>query len=73
MLRFFDIDKTTLILETNKIVEINNAEKLEEGVTVVVKFGKDEFEANVVKLHGKSSNIILCYETINFSIGLLMK
>ena len=53
MLCFFNVDKTTSILDTNKIVEFKNAEKLEEGITVLVKFGEDEFEANVLKLHGK--------------------
>ena len=55
MLCFFSIDKTTSILDTSNIISLIDApkDKLEEEATVLVQFGKDEYEATVLKLHGK--------------------
>ena len=56
MLVFFNVDQTTAVLETTKVKEVLQGDKVQEGATVLVEFGKDVFEASVVKLHGKSPN-----------------
>ena len=54
MLIFFNVDQTTAVLETSKVKNVLQGEKIQEGATVLVEFGKEIFEASVVKLHGKS-------------------
>ena len=56
MLVFFNVDQTTAVLETTKVKEVLQGDKVQEGATVLLEFGKDVFEASVVKLHGKSPN-----------------
>ena len=56
MLLFFNVDQTTAVLETTKVKEVLQGDKVQEGATVLVEFGKDVLEASVVKLHGKSPN-----------------
>ena len=56
MLVFFNVDQTTAVLETTKVKDVLQGDKVQEGATVLVEFGKDVFEASVVKLHGKSPN-----------------
>ena len=56
MLVFFNVDQTTAVLETTKVKEVLQGDKVQEGATVLVEFGKDVFKASVVKLHGKSPN-----------------
>ena len=54
MLIFFNVDQTTAVLETTKVKHVLQGDMIKEGATVLVDFGKEEFEASVVKLHGKS-------------------
>ncbi|XP_028410534.1 uncharacterized protein LOC114533231 [Dendronephthya gigantea] len=51
MLIFFSVDQTTTVLDTAKVKEIIEGDKIEEGAKVLVKFGKDNFEARIIKLH----------------------
>ena len=53
---FFNVDQTTAVLETTKVKNVSQGDKIQEGATVLVEFGKEVFEASVVKLHGKSLN-----------------
>ena len=55
MLVFFNVDQTTAVLETTKVKDVLQGDKV-QGATVLVEFGKDVFEASMVKLHGKSPN-----------------
>ena len=56
MLVFFNVNQTTAVLETTKVKDVLQGNKVQEGATVLVEFGKDVFEASVVKLHGNSPN-----------------
>ena len=56
VLVFFNVDQTTAVLETTKVKNVSQGDKIQEGATVLVEFGKKVFEASVVKLHGKSLN-----------------
>ena len=49
MLIFFNVGQTT-----DKVRQVLQGEKLQERATVLIEFGKELFEASVVKLHGKS-------------------
>ena len=53
MLIFFIADQTTAILETTKVRKILQGDMVKEGATVLVDFDEEEFEASVIKLHGK--------------------
>ena len=54
MLLFFNEDKSTSMLNTNKVLKILNGEsKLHEGCSVEVDFDGVSYEALVLKLHGK--------------------
>ena len=59
MLIFFNVDQTTAVLETSKVKNVLQGKKIQEGATVLVEFGKEIFEASVVKLHGKSKYTLL--------------
>ncbi len=54
MLIFFSVDQITAVLEMAKVKAVIQADMIQEGATVLVEFVKEIFEANVVKLHGKS-------------------
>ena len=56
VLVFFNVDQTTAVFETTKVKNVSQGDKIQEGATVLVEFGKEVFEASVVKLHGKSLN-----------------
>ncbi|CAB4020161.1 Hypothetical predicted protein [Paramuricea clavata] len=55
MLLFFGGDQTTSILETSKLIKILEGDRLVEGASVLVKYGKEDLEARVVKLHDDPS------------------
>ena len=57
MLILFNVDQTTAVLETTKVKDVLQGDKIQEGATVLVEFGKEVFEASVVKLHGKSMKL----------------
>ena len=52
MLIFFSVDLTTAVLVTTKVKHVIPGDMVEEGATVLVEFGKENFEASVIKLHG---------------------
>ena len=52
LLIFFNVDQTTADLEMTKVKHVLRGDMIKEGATVLVDFGKEEFEASVVKLHG---------------------
>ena len=57
MLVFFEADKTTCVLPTNRIKNILDQNKeLTEGSRVEILYEKELFEAQVLKLHGKFQN-----------------
>ena len=58
---FFNVDQTTAILETTKVTQVLQGDKLQEGATVLVDFGKELFETSVVKLPGKSVKFTTCF------------
>ena len=58
MLIYFHADNTTTIMETSKVKKIVQGNKVEEGARVLMPFGKKDFEATVIKLHG-NCNIVL--------------
>lgn len=41
------------VLDKAKVQKILEEDKIEEGARVLVKFGKDDFEASGIKLHSK--------------------
>ena len=53
MLIFFSVDQTTAVLETTKVKHVIEGDVVQEGATVLVEFGKENFKASVIKLHGK--------------------
>ena len=53
MLVFFEEDKTKAILNTSKVKQIIGRKKLEDGAVVVVEYDNVDYEARVIKLHGK--------------------
>lgn len=54
MLVFFEEEGSTSILSTNKVKKIvSGGNKLENGAVVVVDYENVDYEAVVVKLHGK--------------------
>lgn len=54
MLVYFEADESHLILPTNKVRKIcSKNQKLEEGANVIVDYENMEYEALVLKLHGK--------------------
>ncbi|CAB4034622.1 Hypothetical predicted protein, partial [Paramuricea clavata] len=55
MLLFFGGDQTTSILETSKLIKILEGDRLVEGASVLVKYGKEDLEARVAKLHDDPS------------------
>ncbi|CAB3996825.1 Hypothetical predicted protein [Paramuricea clavata] len=55
MLLFFGGDQTTSILETSKLIKILEGDRLVEGASVLVKYGKEDLEAQVAKLHDDPS------------------
>lgn len=57
MLLFFSSDQTTSILETTKLRKILDGDRLVEGASVLVKYGEEDLEARILKLHGKLSYI----------------
>ena len=57
---FFNVDKTPAVLETTKDKDVLQGDKI-QGATVLVEFGKEVFEASVVKLHGKSMKLEFVY------------
>ena len=67
MLVFFHEDKTTSVIDTNKVKEIlGENSKLEEGCDVLVQCEKTNYEANVIKLHGKKEFKVLSIVTVMF-------
>lgn len=55
MLVFFEEDKTTCILPTNAVNKIlGSNQALSDGAKVEVMYEKKLYEAQVLKLHGKS-------------------
>lgn len=44
MLIFFNVDQTTAVLETTKVKHVLQGDMIKEGATVLVDFGKEEFE-----------------------------
>ena len=69
MLVFFEEDKTTAILNTSKVKQIIGGNKLEDGAIVVVEYDNADYEALVVKPHGKKKEDI----TYSYSIKLIYK
>ena len=69
MLILFTVDQTTGVLETTKVKNVLQGKKIQEGATVLVEFGKEVFEANVMKLHGKSKKLYYMFERflLNYS------
>ncbi|CAB4004115.1 Hypothetical predicted protein [Paramuricea clavata] len=55
MLLFFGSDQTTSILEMSKIIKYLEGDRLVEGASVLVKYGKGDLEVRVVKLHDDPS------------------
>jgi hypothetical protein len=53
MLIYFHVDQTTSVMETTKVKKILEGDMIEEGARVLVQFGRNDFEASVLKLHGK--------------------
>ena len=54
MLVFFKFDENTSVLGTNKVKKVlANGNKLEEGAVVLVEYDKVDYEAHVIKMHGK--------------------
>ncbi len=53
MLIYFHVDRTRSVMETTKVKKILEGDMIEEGARVLVQFGKNDFEASVLKLHGK--------------------
>ena len=69
MLVFFEEDKTTAILNTSKVKQIMGGNKLEDGAIVAVEYDNADYEALVVKPHGKKKEDI----TYSYSIKLIYK
>ena len=59
MLVFFAIDESTCILDTNKVLKVLEGENVVEDALVLVKYGKEELEARVLKLHGKIFSFVM--------------
>lgn len=54
MLVFFEADKMTSILPTSKVKKVlGEGSKLEDGANVIVEYDKVDYEAQIIKLHGK--------------------
>ena len=60
MLVFFPADETTSILPTNK----TKSKHVEEGETVIVEYEKKDYEAIILKLHGKLTTFMLIHSSI---------
>ena len=71
MLVFFEEDKTTAILNTSKVKQIIGGNKLEDGAIVVVEYDNADYEALVIKLHGKKKGDITY--SYSYSIKLIYK
>ena len=61
MLIFFSVDQTTAVLVTTKVEHVIPGDMVEEGATVLVEFGKENFEASVVKCY-KEASVVECYK-----------
>ena len=59
MLVYFEEDSSTSILSTNKVKKIVDGNKLEDGVAVLVDYDNVDYEALVIKLHGKYQKIYM--------------
>ena len=59
MLVYFKTDKSTCILGTKFIKRIVDGNTLIEGAVVMVDYEGQEYQATIIKLHGKSSFNIL--------------
>ena len=59
MLVYFEEDSSTSILSTNKVKKILDGNKLEDGVAVLVDYDNVDYEALVIKLHGKYQKIYM--------------
>ena len=53
MVILFNYDNSTCIMDTSKAKKVVDGNKIEEGATVLVDFENKEYEARVLKLHGK--------------------
>ncbi|CAB4002225.1 Hypothetical predicted protein, partial [Paramuricea clavata] len=58
ILIFFSVDQTTAVLETTKVKHAIKGDVVQEGATVLVEFGKENFEASVIKLHDDPSVLV---------------
>ncbi|CAB4021702.1 Hypothetical predicted protein, partial [Paramuricea clavata] len=58
MLIFFSVDQTTAVQETTKVKHVIEGDMVQEGATVLVEFGKENFKARVVKLHDDPSVLL---------------
>ena len=56
---YVEEDSSTSILSTNKVKNIVDGNKLEDGVAVLVDYDNVDYEALVIKLHGKYQKIYM--------------